>query len=134
MCIGVGAALVTEEFAIHRTLRDGAAVDGKVRTVLAGRTIVDDAREMLFSHTRLTRDEYAQIRRGYLDGNLDGAIQLRVGADDLVSLFDGLYICFCHDSIHFGLQNYDFFFILASFWQKNVFYLHMSEKSCTFAR
>ena len=74
MRIGIGAAFVSEELAIHRALGDGAAVDGKVGTVLTGRTVVDDAREMLFADARLTRDEYTQIRRGYLDGNLDGAI------------------------------------------------------------
>ena len=50
--------LMSEKLAVYRSLGDSAAVHGEIRTVFAGREGVYNLREMLFTHTGFSGDQY----------------------------------------------------------------------------
>lgn len=92
---------MSEEFAIHRTFGYGSAVDGKIGSVFACGAVVNNTREMLFSDTGLTGYEHAEVGLRHLHGNLYRPVELRVGTDNFVSLFDRLYFALCHNPPNF---------------------------------
>ena len=87
--VGERTFLVTEQLTVYRALGDSAAVHREIRTVFAGREGMDDFREMLFTHTRLTGDEHTQIGARNLHGNLYITVEQRAVSDDAETLFDG---------------------------------------------
>ena len=89
--------LVTEQLTIDRSLRDGTAVHGKIRTVFAGRICMYDLRKMLLTHTRFTRDQHTQIGASHLNGYLDTSIEQRAGANDTKTLFYCKKFLLCHN-------------------------------------
>ena len=83
---------MTKQFRVDGAFRDGAAVHGKVLPVLARAVLVDDLRKHVLTRTALARDEYGEVSRGHLCRNADGAVELRVGADDGEGSFYCLYV------------------------------------------
>ena len=80
--------LMTEQLAVYRPLGYRTAVYCEVRTVLARGESMDDLREMLFSYTRLSGHQHAQIRAGHLNRNFYPSVQQRTGADNAEPLFN----------------------------------------------
>ena len=141
--VGVGALDMTEQFRVDRPRRESAAVHRQTRSVLARRVVVDDTAEDVLAHAVLTRDEYAQVGLGDLDGHLDVVHQLGRRPDNAVPLFDIQYLLLRHVSVFplfWGCKVTKYFSIMQGKSEKSdvltIFMpqnLHMSEKSCNFA-
>ena len=104
---GEGPLLVTEQLGIDGPLRDGTAVHGEVRTVLARAEGVDDLRDGLLAHAALSRHQHGEVGPRHLAGHLDGAFQLRVVARNVETLLDILDIAIAFVHCHI-LQSYKF--------------------------
>ena len=81
---------MTEQFAVDRSFGNGAAVNGEILLATAGGIVVDDAGKDLFSHAALSDDEYAEVSRCHLKGDIECAVQPRTVSHDVVPLFDSL--------------------------------------------
>ena len=81
---------MTEQFAVDRSFGNRAAVDGEIFLTTAGGIVVDDAGEDFLSHTALSDDEYAEVSRCHLKGDIECAVQPRTVSHDVVPLFDSL--------------------------------------------
>jgi len=81
---------VSEEFGVDGSFRYGAAVDGEILFSTAWRVVVNDAWNNLLSNTTFADDEYGQVSRRYLQGNVQRMIQSLAVAYDAVSLLDSL--------------------------------------------
>ena len=68
----VGSLLVAEEFAVYRSLGNRTTVDGEVFLPLAGRVVVDDARDDLFAHAALADDQHREVGGSHLQGHVEG--------------------------------------------------------------
>ena len=90
---GEGPLLVAEELRVDRSLGNGAAVDGDVFVVLAGRKGVDDLGKELFTHAALARYQHREIGGSYAQGYLQSTVQELGVADDAEALFDGCQVC-----------------------------------------
>ena len=86
------AFLVAEEFRVDGAFGDGTAVHGKVLAVLTRAVLVDDLRKHVLTRAALARDEHGEVGGGHLCCDADGAVQLRVGADDAEGPFYCLYV------------------------------------------
>lgn len=98
---GEGAFLVAEELRVDGPLGDGAAVDGNVFAVLAGREVVDDLGEELLSGAALAEDEDAEVDGGDAHGAVDGAQQQRRRADDAEPPLDVAQLLVARMKCHF---------------------------------
>ena len=92
----VGSLLVAEEFAVYRSLGNRTTVDGEVFLPLAGRVVVDDARDDLFAHAALADDQHREVGGGHLQGHVEGTVERVAVAHDVVSLLDDLQFTRIH--------------------------------------
>ena len=81
---------MSEQFAVDSAFGNGSAVDGEILFAAAGGVVVDDTWNDFFSHTAFAYDEYAEVGRRYLQGNVDDMIESIAVAHDVVSLLDVL--------------------------------------------
>jgi hypothetical protein len=81
---------MTEELSVNGTLRDGAAVDGEIFLPSAGRIVMDDARDNLLADAAFADDEYTQVGRRHLQGDVKYTVEGITVAHDVVPLFDAL--------------------------------------------
>ena len=70
-----GPFLMAKEFRVDGAFRDGAAVDGHVRTVLSRTELMDDARHGLLSGAAFPEHKNADVRGGHLRGDRQGAVE-----------------------------------------------------------
>ena len=84
--------LVTEQFGVYGTFRDSTAVHSDVFALLSTAVIVDDSREVLLAHSTLTDHQHSQIGGSHLHGNVNGPLQGRVKAYDVITAFDGIKV------------------------------------------
>ena len=92
---GERALLMAEQFGIDGPFGDTAAVEGEVYVMFAGTELVDDLRNDLLAHAALTGNQHGQVRGGDLTGDFDGAVELRIVADDTETLLDLIQIHIC---------------------------------------
>ena len=88
LCVRERTFLVTEQLAVDGPFGNSTAVHSKVRPVLARRIRVYDLRKMLFTHTRLAGNEYAQIRTGHLYGDFYISVEQRAHTNNPKPLLD----------------------------------------------
>ena len=93
---GKGALLMSEELAVNSPFRDGATVDGKILLAATGRTVVDNTWYNLLAHTAFADNQYRQIRRCHLQGDIQSMVQSIAVAYDVISLFGSLQFCCIH--------------------------------------
>ena len=82
--------LVAEQFAVNRSFRDRATVDGKVFLASARRVVVNDARNNLFTDTTFAHNQHRQVRRSHLQRDVQGPVQPVTITYDIVALFYSL--------------------------------------------
>ena len=83
---GEGSLDVAEKLGIDSSGRDGATVDGNERVVATRTVLVDDPRQVLLPRSALARDQDRQVRRGEFHSRLQGPVECRVVAYDIVSV------------------------------------------------
>src|SRR5690606_24714551 len=83
---GEGALDVAEQLALEQVLRDGAAVDGDERPVLARRAAVDLAGDQLLAGAGLAGDEHRDVGGRHLLHLAEPLLHRPAGADDLTEL------------------------------------------------
>ena len=71
---GEGSFLMTKQFTVDGSFGNGAAVNGEILLATAGGIVVNDAGENLFSHAALSDDEYAEVSRCHLKGDIERAV------------------------------------------------------------
>ena len=84
---GERAFHMAEEFRVHQFAGQGAAVHGEKASLPAGAELMDDAGETLLAHTALSLDNDAEAGGGEFHRRLQGFVQGRVVADDVVFVF-----------------------------------------------
>jgi hypothetical protein len=80
---------VSEELGIDRPLGDGAAIDGDILIVLAGRAGMNHLWKKLLAHAALARNEHRQIGGCDPDRHLQRTVERRGVSDDPETVFYG---------------------------------------------
>ena len=66
---------MTEQFGINRTFWNSTTVHCNIRTMFPSAELMDDLRKAFLTYPTLTGNQYRQIGRCYLHGDIDGAVQ-----------------------------------------------------------
>ena len=91
-----GPLLVSEQFGVDGSLRDGTTVHRNVLPVLAATVLMDDLGETLFSYTAFAGNKHRQVGRCHLYGDVYRTQQHLVVSDDAETVLHLLYLRFRH--------------------------------------
>ena len=89
---GKRALFVPEQFAVDGAFGDGAAVDGKIGAVFAGRKMMDDFGNNFLTRSTFAGNQHGDVGGGYTDGPSNGLLQFGRLPDDAEALFDALNV------------------------------------------
>ena len=131
-----GTFHMAKKLAFDSAFGYGATVDrnesASLTHMLAQAVLVDDARKDILAHTAFAGDENGQVGRSHLDGLIEGQVEARVIAYDVVSLFNLLdihsvfsivVVMWCNDDITSLLQLMRDYRVLLNLHQELTFSL-----------
>ena len=91
-CSGERPLLMTKKFRVYGAFRNCAAVHRNVLALFTAAIIMDDFGEILLAHTALADHQNRQVGGSHLHGNVNGPLQGRVKAYDVITALDGIKV------------------------------------------